>query len=78
MNILIAEPMSAAGIEHFRAQSGWNVIVSNPKEYGQHLAEADALLVRSAVQVTKDVLAQAPKRVRNSFTITPESIPLGG
>src|SRR6185369_15934340 len=48
MNILIAEPMAAAGIEHFRAQSGWNVIVSNPKEYAQHLADTDALLVRSA------------------------------
>src|SRR5947207_4678983 len=61
MNILIAEPMAAAGIEHFRAQAGWNVIVSNPKEYAPHLATADALLVRSAVQVNKDVLACAPK-----------------
>jgi D-3-phosphoglycerate dehydrogenase len=61
MNILIAEPMSTAGIEHFRSQTGWNVIVSNPKEYAQHLAEADALLVRSAVQVTKEVLEKAPK-----------------
>ena len=61
MNILIAEPMAAAGIEHFRSQAGWNVIVSGPKDYAKHLAEADALLVRSAVQVTKDVLAQAQK-----------------
>src|SRR5437868_443786 len=61
MNILIAEPRAAGGIEHFRAQAGWNVIVSNPKEYAQHLATADALLVRSAVQVTKEVLAKAPK-----------------
>src|SRR3954464_10172536 len=61
MNILIAEPLAAAGIEHFKAQAGWNVIVSNPKEYAQHLATADALLVRSAVQVTKAVLEQAPK-----------------
>ncbi|HTP31802.1 MAG TPA: phosphoglycerate dehydrogenase [Candidatus Acidoferrales bacterium] len=61
MNILIAEPMAAAGIEHFRSQAGWNVIVSNPKEYQQHLGEADALLVRSAVQVNNEVLAQAPK-----------------
>ena len=41
--------------------AGWNVIVSNPKEYAQHLAEADALLVRSAVQVTQEVLEKAPK-----------------
>ena len=61
MNILIAEPLAPAGIELFRSQPGWNTIVSNPKEYAQHLAEADALLVRSAVQVNKAVLTQAPK-----------------
>src|SRR5947207_2650257 len=61
MNILIAEPLAAAGIELFRSQDGWNVIVSNPKEYAQHLATADALVVRSAVQVTAEVLAKAPK-----------------
>src|SRR5207342_2392741 len=60
MNILIAEPLAPAGIELFQSQPGWNVIVSNPKEYAQHLAEADALLVRSAVQVDHSVLAQAP------------------
>ena len=46
MNVLIAEPMAQAGIELFQAQPGWNVIVSNPKEYAKHLAEADALVVR--------------------------------
>src|SRR5436309_4440458 len=61
MNILIAEPLAAAGVELFRAQSGWNTIVSNPKEYAEHLAEADALLVRSAVQVNRAVLEKAPK-----------------
>lgn len=61
MNILIAEPMAAAGIELFRAQKGWNIIVSSPKEYAKYLPEADALMVRSAVQVSPAVLAQAPK-----------------
>jgi D-3-phosphoglycerate dehydrogenase len=60
MNILVAEPLSAAVIELFRCQSGWNTIVSNPKEYSQYLGDADALVVRSAVQVTKDVLQRAP------------------
>lgn len=61
MNILIAEKLADAGVELFRAQPGWNVIVSNPKEYGAHLADAEALVVRSAVQVNSDVLAKAPK-----------------
>ena len=60
-NILVAEPLAAAGIELLQSQTGWRVIVSNPKEYAQHLAEADALLVRSAVQVNRDMLARAPK-----------------
>ena len=61
MNILIAEPLAPAGIELFRSQPGWNTIVSNPKEYAQHLPQADALLVRSAVQVNAAVLEKAPK-----------------
>jgi D-3-phosphoglycerate dehydrogenase len=61
MNILVAEPLAQAGLDLLRAQPGWNVIVSSPKEYAAHLAGADALLVRSAVQVTREVLAQAPR-----------------
>ncbi len=61
MNILIAEPLAAAGIELLQSQPGWNVIVSNPKEYAAHLATADALLVRSVVQVNQSVLEKAPK-----------------
>ena len=61
MNILIAEPLAPAGVELLKSQPGWNIIVSNPKEYAQHLAEADALLVRSAVQVTPAVLEKAPR-----------------
>ncbi len=61
MNVLIADGLSKAGIELLKAQPALNVIVSNPKEFRQHLAEAEALLVRSAVQVTKDVIASAPR-----------------
>jgi D-3-phosphoglycerate dehydrogenase len=61
MNILVAEPLAPAGVELLKAQPGWNVIISNPKEYSEHLATADALLVRSAVKVTADVLAKAPR-----------------
>ena len=36
----------------FRAQQGWNVIVSSPKEYLLNiLPSVEALVVRSAVQV---------------------------
>jgi len=61
LHILIAEPIAPAAIELLQAVAGWNIIVSNPKEYSRHLPEADALLVRSAVQVTAAVLEKAPK-----------------
>jgi D-3-phosphoglycerate dehydrogenase len=61
MKVLVAEPMAAAGIALLKAQPGWDVVVSNPKEYGQHLGDCEALIVRSAVKVNAAVIAQAPK-----------------
>ena len=61
MKILVAEPIAPAAIEALRTQPDWDVIVSNPKEYAAHLADCDALIVRSAVKVNADVLAKAPK-----------------
>jgi len=61
MKVLVAEPVAKAGVELLKAQPGWDVVISNPKEYQQHLADAEALLVRSAVKVTRDVLEQAPR-----------------
>ena len=39
MKILVAEPLAPAGIELLKAQPGWDVVVSNPKDYAQHLAD---------------------------------------
>ncbi|HUB80076.1 MAG TPA: phosphoglycerate dehydrogenase [Bryobacteraceae bacterium] len=59
--VLVAEPVAAAGIELLRAQAGWDIVISSPKEYSQHLADCDALLVRSAVQVDRGVIERAHK-----------------
>jgi D-3-phosphoglycerate dehydrogenase len=61
MKILIAEPMAAAAIDLFRAVEGFEVVVADPKTYQEHLGDAEALVVRSAVKVTPEVLAKAPK-----------------
>jgi D-3-phosphoglycerate dehydrogenase / 2-oxoglutarate reductase len=61
MRILLAEPLAPGGLNLLRSQSGWEIIASNPKEYTEHLAEADALIVRSGLIVDSWVLAQAPK-----------------
>jgi len=57
--------LAPAGIELFQSQPGWNVIVSNPKEYAQHLAEADALLVRSVVQVNPVCAGEGAQTARH-------------
>ena len=61
MKILVAELLAPAALELLQAQAGWNVVVADPKTYQPHLADCDALLVRSAVKVTREVLGAAPK-----------------
>ena len=61
MTVLVAEPLAEAAVALLKSQPGWNTIVSSPKEYSNHLAEADALIVRSAVQVNQSVLDKAPR-----------------
>src|ERR1700738_1023342 len=61
MQILIAESLAAGAVKLLQQQPGWDVIVSNPKEYTQHLSKTDALIVRSAVTINGGVLSSAPK-----------------
>lgn len=60
MKILVAEPLAPAALDLLRAEPGWEVIESDPKSYSAHLGDCDALIVRSAVKVNKDVLSKAP------------------
>src|SRR5512146_2416917 len=63
MKIVVAEKISPAAIALFTEESGWNVLTADqvagnlPKE----LADADALIVRSAVQADAAVLQHAQK-----------------
>ena len=59
MKVLVAGSVAAGAIELLQAEDELEVIVSNPKEYAPHLSAADALIVRSSVKVTKEVLDQA-------------------
>jgi D-3-phosphoglycerate dehydrogenase len=61
LKILIAEPLAEGAASLFRSEPGWEVVVSNPKEFLSHLLDTEALVVRGAVKVTKEVLAQAAK-----------------
>ena len=60
MKVLIADAVDTAAIETLRAEETFEVVVSNPAEYESHLEHSEALIVRSAVKVTADVMARAP------------------
>ena len=61
MHILIADAVAPSALEVLRAEPGWTVTASSPKEFHEHLSEADALLIRSGAQVTAEVFEKAPK-----------------
>jgi D-3-phosphoglycerate dehydrogenase / 2-oxoglutarate reductase len=66
MKIVLAEKVSPATLAVFAAEPGWEVLTSDniaklPDGLPGALAEADALVVRSAVQVDDKLMEQAPK-----------------
>jgi D-3-phosphoglycerate dehydrogenase len=63
MKIVLAEKVSPATLAVFAAEPGWDVKTHDqlPEGLTAALAEADALVVRSAVQVDDALLEHAPK-----------------
>ncbi len=63
MKIVIAEKVSPATIAVFSGETGWRIVTHDQIKNGlaAELADADALVVRSAVQVDSALLEQAPK-----------------
>ena len=64
MRIVIADQLPASAIEILRGVPGWTVDARTqrpPAELARDLAEADALIVRSATTVDAQVIADAPK-----------------
>ncbi len=60
MKVLLADAVHQAAIDLLVAEESIEVIVSNPAEFRSHLPEADALIVRSGVKVTSEVLEEGP------------------
>jgi D-3-phosphoglycerate dehydrogenase len=63
MKIVLAEKVSPATLAVFAAEPGWEVLTHDklPGGLPAALAEADALVVRSAVQVDDALMEKAPK-----------------
>ena len=61
MKIVVAEAIAKAGIEELQRESAWKVVL--PEEYAADpataLRDADALIVRSAVKATANLIDQA-------------------
>jgi D-3-phosphoglycerate dehydrogenase len=60
MKIVVADKISDRGIELLR-EPGWNVVLPAKGEAAGPLADADALIVRSATRVTGELLERALK-----------------
>jgi D-3-phosphoglycerate dehydrogenase / 2-oxoglutarate reductase len=64
LKIVLAEKVSPATLAIFQEEPGWNVVTADQIPTGglpAELADADALVVRSAVQADAALLAAAPK-----------------
>jgi D-3-phosphoglycerate dehydrogenase len=60
MKIVVADKISPRGIE-LLSDAGWKVVQPAPPDLPREIADADALIVRSATRVTEDLLSHAPK-----------------
>ncbi|HZZ39673.1 MAG TPA: phosphoglycerate dehydrogenase [Acidobacteriaceae bacterium] len=62
MKVVLAEKVSPATLAVFQAEAGWQVLTHDQvKNLPESLLDADALIVRSAVQVDDPLMAAAPK-----------------
>jgi D-3-phosphoglycerate dehydrogenase / 2-oxoglutarate reductase len=63
MKIVLAEKVSPATLAVFQQEAGWQIVTPDQIKNGlaAELADADALVVRSAVQVDAKLLESAPK-----------------
>src|ERR1700760_324804 len=63
MKIVLAEKVSPATLAVFQTEAGWKIVTHDEIKNGlaAELGDADALVVRSAVQVDEALLEAAPK-----------------
>ena len=63
MKIVLAEKVSASTLAVLKEEPGWKIVTADQMKNGlaAELADADALVVRSAVQVDEALLSHAPK-----------------
>jgi D-3-phosphoglycerate dehydrogenase len=60
MKVIVADKISERGIQLLQEQPGWNIVLTTKDNLISEIADADALIVRSATKVTAELLAHAP------------------
>jgi len=60
MKVIVADKISSRGVQLLKEQSGWNVVLTTKDNLVAEIADAQALIVRSATKVTSELLEKAP------------------
>ena len=60
MKVIVADKISERGLELLK-KTGWNVVQTTKENLTAELADAEALIVRSATRVTPELMDKAPK-----------------
>ncbi len=61
MKVIVADKISERGVQLLKEQRGWNIVLTTKETLNAEIADADALIVRSATKVTAELLDKAPK-----------------
>src|SRR6266851_1271156 len=60
MKVIVADKISERGVELLRS-AAWNIVLTTKETLNAQIADADALIVRSATKVTPELLEKAPR-----------------
>ena len=60
MKVIVADKISERGVKLLQAQAGWKIVLTNKDNLVAEIADAQALIVRSATKVTAELLDKAP------------------
>jgi D-3-phosphoglycerate dehydrogenase / 2-oxoglutarate reductase len=60
MKVIVADKISDRGLELLK-ETGWNIVQTTKDTLGAEIADADALIVRSATKVTPEIMDKAPR-----------------
>jgi D-3-phosphoglycerate dehydrogenase len=61
MKVIVADKISERGVKLLKQQAGWNVVLTTKETLNAEVADAEALIVRSATRVTAELLNKARK-----------------